>query len=245
MTKPGKLKEQLYPDLKEKGGLKSALHCALQEIGSSLTVSELDKAGKPFAGAFAHVQKGTRLSQVFTAAEERLFLLDFWNRGVQLASGQTPNLVKAAQVIDKWIDHGCSIDALQKFDFVQIDPSTRAYERSEEVEHRWQNYLSCIHERFPELAAFVTEAANRPELRQLFPYTSLNQFCFSRCTGYPFTEDTPYVAPLGEAKYEVFNASGQLIDTGSAQQAVDMVVENLPEGCGPAVPGTAEDLAAS
>jgi hypothetical protein len=243
MTKPGQFKD-LYPDLKEKGGLKRALHCALEEIGSSLAVAELDKATTTFV-AFANVRKEARHSQVFIAAEERLFLVDFWNLGVQLATGRTSNLAEVAHAIDKWIARECNIDELQKFDFVQVSPLAHVYERSEEVEHRWQSYLSCTHERFPELVAFVTEAASRPKLRQLFPYTSLDRFCFSRCTGYPFTTDTPYVAPLGEARYAVLNPSGELIGSGSAKQAVEMVIENLPRHCGPAVPGTAEDLAAS
>jgi hypothetical protein len=79
-------------------------------------------------------------------------------------------------------------------------------------------------------------------LRRLFPYTSLNIFCFSRCTGYPFTLDTPFVRPVMENWYEVMSASGLVLGRGDAEAAAELVVANLPPGCGPAVPGTADDL---
>jgi hypothetical protein len=107
------------------------------------------------------------------------------------------------------------------------------------VEERWRTYLKDFG--FPELVPFVQAAARRPELRQLFPYTSLNRFCFSRCTGYPFTRDTPLVQPVENGEYEVV-LEDVVLGRGNAEQAAKLVVAHLPPGCGPAVPGTADDL---
>lgn len=230
---------ELYPDLIEQGGLANALQAALRKIGSSLSVSELDKSIRFIV--YAHVESGERFSQIYIGSRTRMFSFDFWNRGVCLADGATPEILEVAGSIDKWIASGCSTGELASaFRFVHVKPTAAAYERGAEVEVRWREYLASLGDRFPELTAFVIAAAAEPRLRQLFPFTSLNLFCFSRRTGYPFTRDTPHVVPLGRDQYEVISCSGKSLGRGSAAEAVAMAVAALPPDCGPAVPGTAE-----
>jgi hypothetical protein len=229
----------LYPDLVALGGLAGALQSALRDIGSSLTISELTKS--VIFVAYARVESGARFSQVYIAVEERLFLFDFWARGVMLARGQTPDLEEAARAIDRWATSNClSAELAAAYKFVTVENGAQVYERGEEVEQRWQTHLKSIN--FSELVPLVQAAARRPPLRQLFPYTSLNMFCFSRTTGYPFTRDTPHVRPLTDGRYEVVSATGTALGSGDAEQAADLVVSHLPPGCGPAVAGTAHDL---
>lgn len=228
----------LYPDLAAAGGLADALQAALREIGSALTVSELDPSINFIV--YARVQSGDRFSQVYIGAEQRMFSFDFWVRGVMLAQAGTPDLGETARAIDTWVGSDCgTADLAGAFDFVDVQANAFAFERGEEVEDRWQSYLKSVG--FPELEAFVAAASRRPQLRQLFPFTSLNTFCFSRCTGYPFTRDTPRVRPLQEGEYEVVSPSGAVLGRGNAEEAAELVVANLPD-CGPAVPGTAVDL---
>lgn len=229
----------LYPDLLALGGLTNALQSALREIGSSLIISELDKDLNFLV--YARVELGGRFSQVYIAAQERLFIFDFWARGAMLAQGQTPHLAEMARALDKWVASSCTTaDLAAAFNFVSIEEKATAYERGEEVEERWRSYIEDIG--FPELVSFVKAASQRPQLRQLFPYTSLNRFCFSRCTGYPFTGDTPFVRPLKEGQYEVVSASDKVLGRGNAEEAAELVVANLPPNCGPAVAGTAEEM---
>jgi hypothetical protein len=47
---------------------------------------------------------------------------------------------------------------------------------------------------------------------------------------------------LPGGRYEVTGPDGRLLGRGDADAAVELVVEHLPAGCGPAVPGTAEDI---
>ncbi len=236
-----------YPDLVAAGGLGSALQRALVKIGSDLRARELDKAIKARSvNMFVHakVESGSRFSQVYVAAAARLFLFDFWSRGVMLAQGRTPKLVDMARAINRWVGSSCTTAELaSEFGFVIVDPCAGVYERGEEVDHRWQEYLSSLAKRSPELTAFVVAASHRRELRQLFPFTSLNTFHFSRCTGYPFTADTPYVRPLRSGEYEVVDPAGRPLGQGNAEVAADLVVRHLPVGCGRAVPGTAHQLA--
>jgi len=90
----------------------------------------------------------------------------------------------------------------------------------------------------------IKAAMKKPELRQLFPYTSLTRLCFSRTTGYPFTHDCPVIEPKGNRRYSVYMPNSQeIIGKGTADEAVEMVVKNLPLNCGHAVNGTADDFA--
>src|SRR5687767_12041465 len=126
-----------YPDLAALGGLADSLQTALRQIGSSLAVRE---PGKPIDPApYARVERAPRFSQIYIAAQERLFLFDFWARGVHLAQGQSPDLPEAARAIAHWAETGCtSSDLAGAFPFVAVTEKAGIYERGEEVEDRWQ-----------------------------------------------------------------------------------------------------------
>ena len=234
---------RLYPDLAAAGGLSPLLQQALEACGSALRVSGLGEAEAPLFSA--KVESGTRFSGVLVAAEERLFLPNFCNRGVVLAYGRTQDLGDAARAINRWVGSECTMAGLASdFDFVSVEPHAESYERGDEVEHRWRDYLARRDDSFCQLEAIILAASRRPELRQLFPFTSMNTLCFSRCTGYPFTRDTPHVRPLSNGRYEVFGPNGQALGLGDAEAAVRLVVANLPTNCGPALPGTADELPA-
>src|SRR6185503_9104919 len=95
----------------------------------------------------------------------------------------------------------------------------------------------------------IEAAMQQPELRQLFPFTSLYSLHFSRTTGFPFTNDCPYAVPIENSRFRVykprgedFTAMGETIGEGDVTEAIAMLVSNLPPDCGPAVEGTAKDL---
>ena len=230
----------LYPDLAEVGGLIAGLQQAFSQIGSPLTVGG---ENVQFV-TYARIGGGNRLSQVYAAAEQRLFMFDFWRNGAMLANGQTAELLDVARAVHVWIAMECSLDVLDSLPSVTLAPNARIYEMGNEVEHRWQVYLHSLGQTFPKLMAFVNEAAIHPELRQLFPFTSLMFFCFSRCTGYPFTNDIPCVAVRPDGSYEVLTPDYRSLGHGTAKEAAAIVIANLPNDCGPAIPGTAEDLQA-
>jgi len=226
---------RLYPDVTAAGGLTNALQASLVEIGSALRVS-----GRP---GYPRVEAGPRFCTIDIGAKERLFLMSFWCRGVMLAQGRTPDLSDAARTVNQWVGSDCTTAGLSsEFAFVEVQPDAESYERGEEVEWRWRHYLTNIGEWHPELVALVQAAAGRRELRQLFPYTSHFNLCFSRCTGYPYSQDTPIVCPQPDGQYEVVSREGHVIGRGDAEAAVRLAVEHLPAGCGSAIPGTAADL---
>src|SRR6185437_4077008 len=110
------------------------------------------------------------------------------------------------------------------------------------VEAGWQAVRDDGRVRPELLAAAYAE----PRLRQLFPWTGMAELHFSRCTEQRWTWDIPYILPAAAGTYWV---SGPLRDetigpAATAQDAVAMVVDRLPAGCGPAFVGTPEELAA-
>ena len=242
LSKQSAVREDLYPDL-DGHGLPALLQRGLERIGSALTVDRRNGLPQGFP-AFAHVHAPGRLSQVYLAAGERLFLVDFWAKGVQLARGQTPNVELAASAIDFWIAGLSNSMALAaSFPFVSVAEGAEAFESGKATQRAWDMYLQRAPTDFPELAVFVRLAYETPQLRQLFPFTSLSRLCFSRCTGYPYTEDCPVVGCTPEGKHTVSIPGRSLPASGlTADEALELVLRSLPESVGPAVDGTAEDL---
>ncbi|WP_399946924.1 DUF6193 family natural product biosynthesis protein [Streptomyces sp. BBFR25] len=85
-----------------------------------------------------------------------------------------------------------------------------------------------------------------PSLRQLFPWTGMGELHFSRCTERRWTWDIPYIQPAADGGYWVSGPlrSQTVGPADTAAEAVAMVVERLPSGCGPAFVGTPDELVA-
>ncbi|MGW4410039.1 DUF6193 family natural product biosynthesis protein [Nonomuraea sp. NPDC004702] len=110
------------------------------------------------------------------------------------------------------------------------------------VEAAWRDIRDDGHVR-KELA----EAAYaEPRLRQLFPWTGMGELHFSRCTGKRWTWDIPYVQPAVGGGYRICGPlrTQSIGPAATAEEAIAVVVEHLPPGCGPAFAGTPAELAA-
>ncbi|MEU8521216.1 DUF6193 family natural product biosynthesis protein [Streptomyces sp. NPDC048577] len=120
---------------------------------------------------------------------------------------------------------------------------------TEIVEAQWQKLLGTpdgphwLQTSFTEL---VRAAYEQPRLRELYPWMGMWELHFSRCTEAPFSWDIPYAGPSRDGGYRVEGPSrSQYVgEAASAHEAIAMVIERLPRGCGPAFNGTAVELAA-
>jgi hypothetical protein len=112
---------------------------------------------------------------------------------------------------------------------------------SERVERGWQDVRDDGRVR-PEL---VEAACAEPRLRVLFPWTGMGELRFSRCTEWPWTRAIPYISPGQDGTYRVLGPSRDeaIGQAPTAERAIAMVTGRLPAGCGPAFPGTREELA--
>jgi hypothetical protein len=95
-------------------------------------------------------------------------------------------------------------------------------------------------------AELLDAVYEEPRLRQLFPWTGMGELHFSRCTGYRWTWDIPYIQPATGGTYWVSGPrrTESVGPAATAREAIAMVVERLPPGCSPAFVGTPEELAA-
>ena len=242
----------LYPEVVSAGGLPQAVDKALTDIGSPLRVATMPNI---IPLALAVVRGETRFSQMYVAAHQRLFMFDFWSHGVAYGQGSTANLNEAVQAIHYWISEAPNtVEMQRRFSLFEPNDKGKAHEAGRAVEHQWEALLNRWSEdqrRRPEAAHYsvpqlITAARERPELRQLFPFTSLYRLCFSRTTGYPFTYDCPSVQPIGHGRFCVYAYwsiySNKVIGEGSLEEMLDLLIANLPPNYGPAVTGTADDL---
>jgi hypothetical protein len=231
-------KQPMYPEIQASGSLAAALQDALRSLGSTLYT---DSQVSALPVSYARVEAGPRFVQLYIAAEERVFLTEFWAHGVALASGSCPDLIETASAIDCWVSSECMMTKAihEKYPWVAPKAKAAAFESGNEVEWKWQNMLSNT-SHSEDLRLAVLRASENPKLRKLFPYTSLFTLCFSRCTGYPFTRDIPCVTPIGPGQFSVTHMNEETIGTGDIDTCIDLVVARLPPDCGAARRGTAE-----
>jgi hypothetical protein len=238
LTKSGDVSPLLYPDVHLAGGLVALLQQLFESVGQHVKVSALWGWGGPDG---ARVEVEERFSQVYVAAEKRLFVVDFWSRGVCLVKGAFSESEVAAHAIHCWAcEHAFTRELASRFPELVVDPEAEAFDEGREVEQRWRNYLE--RPPFPELGAVIRAAAALPELRMLFPFTSMTSLWFRRCTGYPYTTDCPVIAPSGSGRYSVRLPNRTTSYALAAEDAARFVVANLPQGCRSAIPGTARSL---
>ncbi|HZS09533.1 MAG TPA: DUF6193 family natural product biosynthesis protein [Blastocatellia bacterium] len=255
-----RMDKDLYPDLAEAGGLHLALEQELRKQKSQLAVDTVEHFIP-----YAHVRQDARSSQVFIIAYERLFLFYFWNQGVSYGSGTCTLLWQVAQAIRYWIEEKPTIAGMaERYDWFQPNEQAKAHEAGELVDLQWRRLLDSWKNDKWELAASVAElievASHHPELRQLYPFTSLTRVCFSRTTGYPFADDCPHAEPVRPGWFRAYSAKCRIevksreghewkeavydvLGEGTAEEVIDLLIANLPIDCGPAFNGTADDLA--
>jgi len=236
------IKREHYSDVIAAGGLVPAVQESLDKHESALTATGMPESR---FSTYARIERGDRSSQIYVAANERLFLFDIWRDGVMYGNGRSADMDEMTHAITEWVGNACSVSAIEERSCIQLLDTAFVYDNGDEVEHRWKSYLSDSDPYLRELMPFITLAARHPSLRSLFPYTSHSTFCFSRCTGYPFSYDCPHVTPDGQGHFTVATPAGPTLGTGDAAHALSLVLDNLPANCGRAIRGTAAKLEVS
>ena len=232
----------MYSEIERYGNINKALNIEFSKIESPLRVME-DESTENFPLSYARIEKGNKFSQIYLAANEKLYLPDFWRNGVCLAHGKIDNIKELVNIIDFWLLKNISTKELsQRFPKVIPNEKAEAFDENKEVDYAWNSYLKD--ESFKELKEFIEIAKQDKVIGKLFPFTSLMRLCFSRCTGYPYTYDTPIVIsiPYENGKYEVRFPENTTIGRGTAKEALEILKNNLPKDIKPAIKGTADDL---
>ncbi|MES2790541.1 MAG: DUF6193 family natural product biosynthesis protein [Planctomycetota bacterium] len=227
--------DALYPDLVSAGGLAPAFQQSLDRMGATLNVIGL---GKSEFSVYVRVDLGTRSAHLTVAIHERLFLFDLWRDGVWFGTGLTPDLGEVAFIAKRWVQESCSVNDIEQMPLVRLTEGAKVFDEGREVEARWNSFLTGKY-RDNEYSEFISLASQQPALRMLFPYTSHITVCFSRCTGYPYSNDCPHVTPIGQGQFEVRMSGFDGLGVGDAAFAVNLVLKLLSPNSGPAKRGTA------
>lgn len=111
---------------------------------------------------------------------------------------------------------------------------------AEIVAAQWQQVLA--YDESVVDSVMVRAAYAQPRLRELHPAVSHGTLFLSRCTKLPGSF-VPVVYRKVEGGYQVdAHGIGSLGEVDTVEEAFALVVANLPEGCGPAVISTADDV---
>ncbi|MDX3373334.1 DUF6193 family natural product biosynthesis protein [Streptomyces cyaneofuscatus] len=113
---------------------------------------------------------------------------------------------------------------------------------AEIVAAEWSAVLSFGPDRID--PAVPRAAYTHPPLRQLYPMVSHGVLYLSRCTQWPWTRDVGTAHPLVKGGYRVRRESDKTLlgEVDTVEKAYELVAAHLPEGCGPAIDGTPDDL---
>ena len=241
---------KLYPEL-DAQTLAEVLRLCLRATAPQIVVND---------GVFGGVVSfGKRRSQIFLASQDRLFTCDLWEDGVCLGNAHATTLEELAEFFELALVENLSMSLLSETSpTFSFHDAAIAYEKSAEsyITHQWKQLISSWENDHPKsfgIPELLRDAQKHPILGSLFPFTSLSRICFSRCTGYPFSSDCPFVIQRKDGLYVVRRAEdlyagfnnqekSEPLGVGDVAQAIEILVSALPPNCGPAILGTRDDL---
>ncbi|MFB8277323.1 DUF6193 family natural product biosynthesis protein [Nocardia colli] len=231
---------RLYPEVAVAGSLQAAMQAEFDHTGRSLTASLTNSPG--WWDCAAIVGDDRRHVTTVLGSKERWFIMEFWERGVMMANGTTTDLAVSAAAISHW-QNGSRLRELQATaPFVRFSELTEAYEQGDPVETKWNLYRRT---QAPHIDHDLIEAAYaQPRLRMLFPYTSHETLHLSRCTRFPFTHDLPAIIPRSDGTYQVISPRPRspIGQATTPTDAVELLLNHLPDNCQPAADATAVEL---
>ncbi|WP_238442214.1 DUF6193 family natural product biosynthesis protein [Streptomyces pratensis] len=113
---------------------------------------------------------------------------------------------------------------------------------AEVVAAAWSVVLSYGTDRIDPLVPRT--AYSHASLRVLWPMVSHGVLYLSRCTRYPWSRDIGTAFPQGGGGYRVRRESDKALlgEVDTIEEAYKLIAATLPEGCGPAIDGSADDL---
>lgn len=160
------------------------MQAALEDAGHELTALLTDSPG--WWDCATVVTDGQRHVSTVLGSEERWFLMEFRERGVTMARGNTTDLAAAADATASW-QAGSDLAALSEaWPFVHYGELAQAYERGNPTQVEWE----ILRRPDGPIDRDLLEAAYaQPALRMLFPFSSHNSLNLSRCTRFPYSDD--------------------------------------------------------
>lgn len=146
------------------------------------------------------------------------------------------SLEAAIEVVQDWQAGTPLADMAARWELLRVSPEALAHDQGKGVAHEW-GYLRGLPDRLVD-HDLVEAAFRSPELSALFPMVGHGSLQFRRLTVSDPGSDVPSIFPLGEGRWQVISLWDRDIPVrtaDTADEAVRLVVEGLPQGCGSAV----------
>jgi hypothetical protein len=235
----------LYPEIALMGDYATFLRSEILR-SSHPARDRVGQATDRTATYYANTKQGDRSVNTTVAAEERLFIANFWDKGVQVGSLSSPDLSTVTGAILTFLaDRMAASTMTNAFSEFSPTPEARPHEvgAMDEVAFQWDAVKRTLEAEAPELLSLANTLSRTWPFSHLFPTVSLEALYFSRCTGTPYSGDCPSVVWLSPGHYEVRTRGGnEPVGGGDEATALNLLQAALPPGCGPAVQGSAETL---
>ncbi|MFD8588637.1 DUF6193 family natural product biosynthesis protein [Streptomyces sp. NPDC059637] len=220
--------ESLYPDIIRRGGLAAAMDSTAQENGIPLGPVRpcSDFGDARYTTAKMNSERGP--VTVFLGLKKRLFVITLEGNVRPWSSGSTEDLVAAVKAMSEW-RRGVTLEELNNlFPFMSYDNFSRALERGDPVERRWEEILD--NEEFVSSWPLLRRVREDNFLCTLFPFISHGVLHLS--TDYSSrTADQVWIAPVGTGGYRVGAtfASGEEKTSETIERAMGDAVSLLRE----------------
>lgn len=187
--------------------------------------------------------KGIRMSQVALGTEERAIIGSLWQAGVNLANAKSDSFDSIVEILVQWFDAELKAsDLANQYRCVKAAQGVESYEEGPQsyVRFKWEKLVHADLADLDRNLDVIVLASKHPVLSQLFPYQSHSELLLSKYTGYPYSKDSPAIFHSGDIGYTVVGG-GKEYTKLTATEAIDRVVELLPEDYVSAVHGAADE----
>ncbi|MAT14064.1 MAG: hypothetical protein CMJ46_02195 [Planctomyces sp.] len=206
----------------------------MARIGSPLATAPYpaDYPGRSSLKTIAQFAWGNRDVVVIQKSRAQHFFTGFFQDDYCFAGTELSYLSALCEVIHRWVIVREGLDMFGEYPSITLNANISVID-PEVMETEWRSIYESINSNRPELVEFVRVAIETEELRHLFPFTSLERFCFSRRANQPFTTDLPSVCSKPDGTYKVIDRwtiseePPRILGQGSAEDAREILLDFL------------------
>ncbi|MGW7365884.1 DUF6193 family natural product biosynthesis protein [Streptomyces sp. NPDC054841] len=232
-------------DFAAEGSLAAVLELVAAEAGTPLAVVPDHWRPTHRAGLATSVpDREPLVVEVRTGEGSRWCWVSGLSMGVALIEGWTTDPYDVVRAGVVWGQGASLREMRQLLPFLRSSELAEAHERgpADAVAVQWRQMLEDVATRwtYPGYRPLLEAAHSIPQLRQLYPFSSMWRLGFSACTGFPAAVKI-VVVPLKDGRYCVqttLSEQSTIGEVDTVEEALALAVSHLPAGLGPAVAGT-------
>ncbi|MEU4795816.1 DUF6193 family natural product biosynthesis protein [Streptomyces sp. NPDC023327] len=219
------MKEELYPDLAELGGLQQALAHAAGQRGKDLGLIEGATSPSLEDPNSAKLLSGRGTIMIYLGADERRFIISTANVRHSWMEGVTDDFGDVMDVVLAWQGGTTLQDLGSRYPFMEYNELAQANEDGDPVATQWDVLLRD--DAFADYLPLTREIHAQERLRSLFPFYSMGMLRLSRDHTSRQAGEIR-ISPLRGGGYRVESTtSGEQIHVAALDQLADAALSLL------------------